>query len=215
MAIPKFLEDLAIISKLGDNPGADNGLSTSAFRAKFDEAALKIQTYMNEVLIPNLDMLVDVSALLNSILDKTLSVPDKAAEAKTVGEALAKKLDSTGGTMTGPLNVAAPTEEAHAANKGYVDSYVNSKHFFRNVTLTVAGWSADAPYKQTVTAQGITEEDRPIYGVVLSADTATATAEKEAFAMVDDLDTGANVVTFTCLEDKPEVALTIQMEVNR
>ena len=211
MAIPKFLEDLAIISKLGENPGADNGLSTSAFRAKFDEAALKIQKYMNEVLIPNLDMLVDVSALLNSILDKTLSVPDKAAEAKTVGEALAKKIDSTGGTMTGPLNVTAPTEEANAASKGYVDS----KHFFREVTLTVAGWSADAPYKQTVTAQGITEEDRPIYGVVLSADTATATAEKEAFAMVDDLDTGEGVVTFTCLEDKPEVALTIQMEVNR
>jgi hypothetical protein len=211
MAIPKFLEDLAIISKLGENPGADNGLSTSAFRAKFDEAGLKIQKYMNEVLIPNLDMIVDISALLNNILDKTLSAPDKAAEAKAVGEALAKKLDSAGGTMTGPLNVAAPTEEANAANKGYVDS----KHFFRDVTLTVAGWSADAPYKQTVTAQGITAEDRPIYGVVLSADAATATAEKEAFAKVDDLDTGAGVVTFTCLEDKPEVALNIQMEVNR
>jgi hypothetical protein len=211
MAIPKFLEDLAIISKLGENPGADNGLSTSAFRAKFDEAGLKIQKYMNEVLIPNLDMIVDISALLNNILDKTLSAPDKAAEAKAVGEALAKKLDSTGGTMTGPLNVADPAEETHAANKGYVDS----KHFFRDVTLTVAGWSADAPYKQTVTAQGITAEDRPIYGVVLSADAATATAEKEAFAKVDDLDTGAGVVTFTCLEDKPEVALNIQMEVNR
>lgn len=211
MAIPKFLEDLAIISKLGENPGADNGLSTSAFRAKFDEAGLKIQEYMNEVLIPNLDALVDVSALLNSILDKTLSKVDKAAEAKAVGDALAKKLDSTGGTMTGPLNVAVPAEETHAANKGYVDS----KHFFRDVTLTAAGWSAAAPYTQTVTAQGITEEDRPIYGVALSADAATAMAEKEAFAMVDDMDTGAGVVTFTCLEEKPAVALNIQMEVNR
>lgn len=119
-----------------------------------------------------------------------------------------KGMDMSGNAIN---NLANPLNSGDAANKGYVDS----KHFFREVTLTVAGWSADAPYKQTVTAQGITEEDRPIYGVVLSANTATATAEKEAFAMVDDLDTGAGVVTFTCLEEKPEVPLTVQMEVNR
>lgn len=119
-------------------------------------------------------------------------------------------------------NLANPLNAGDAANKDYVDfeiaaakKYTDDKHFFRDVTLTVAGWSADAPCKQTVTAQGITAEDRPGYGVVLSADKDTALAEKEAFAMVDDLDTGEGVVTFTCLEDKPEVALTIQMEVNR
>ena len=132
------------------------------------------------------------------------------------GMAMQGNINMNGNSLSG---IKTPETADDAANKGYVDSYVdsyvNSKHFFRNVTLTVAGWSADAPYKQTVTAQGITTEDRPVYGVVLSADAATATAEKEAFAMVDDLDTGTNVVTFTCLEEKPEVALTIQMEVNR
>jgi hypothetical protein len=119
-------------------------------------------------------------------------------------------------------NLANPLNAGDAVNKDYVDfeiaaakKYTDDKHFFRDVTLTVAGWSADAPYKQTVTANGITTEDRPIYGVVLSADTATATAEKEAFAMVDDLDTADGSVTFTCFEDKPAVNLTIQMEVNR
>lgn len=52
MAIPKFLEDLLIISKLGDNPGADNGLSSSGLREKFDEAGVKIQKYINDTLIP-------------------------------------------------------------------------------------------------------------------------------------------------------------------
>lgn len=54
MAIPKFLEDLLIISKLGDNPGADNGLSSSGLRGKFDEAGVKIQKYINDTLIPSL-----------------------------------------------------------------------------------------------------------------------------------------------------------------
>lgn len=52
MAIPRFDEDLAIISKLGDNPGSDNNLTTDAFRAKFDEGPQKIQKFLNNVLIP-------------------------------------------------------------------------------------------------------------------------------------------------------------------
>lgn len=127
-----------------------------------------------------------------------------------------KGMDMSGNAIK---NLANPLNPGDAANKGYVDrtvnEYVDSKHFFRDVTLTAAGWSAAAPYTQTVTAQGITAEDRPIYGVVLSVDKATAMAEKEAFAMVDDLDTDAGAVTFTCLEEKPSVALNIQMEVNR
>ena len=108
--------------------------------------------------------------------------------------------------------IKTPEADDEAANKGYVDS----KRFVPpNVVLSAAGWSAEAPYTQTVAVAGILETDRPHYGVVLSEDRETALAEKEAFAMVDDLDTGANVVTFTCLEDKPDVALTIQMEVNR
>ena len=53
--ITKLTQDLAVISKLGDNPGSENNLSTAALRAKFDEAALIIQRYINEVLVPALD----------------------------------------------------------------------------------------------------------------------------------------------------------------
>lgn len=88
MAIEKLSADLSIISKLGDYPLADDGLEPDQFKAKFDEAGKLIKQYINEVLIPSLDELVDVDALLKGILDTTLTKADKAANAKATGTAL-------------------------------------------------------------------------------------------------------------------------------
>lgn len=88
MAIEKLIADLNIISKLGDYPLADDGLEPDQFKAKFDEAGKLIKQYINEVLIPSLDELVDVDALLRGILDTTLTKEDKAANAKATGTAL-------------------------------------------------------------------------------------------------------------------------------
>lgn len=54
MDFRKLTDDLNIISALGDNPNADNTLTPSGLKAKFDEAALKIKHFLNEVLIPDL-----------------------------------------------------------------------------------------------------------------------------------------------------------------
>ena len=88
MAIEKLSADLEIISKLGDYPLADDGLEPDQFKARFDEAGKLIKQYINEVLIPSLDELVDVDALLKGILDTTLTKADKAANAKATGTAL-------------------------------------------------------------------------------------------------------------------------------
>ncbi|MGM9549834.1 MAG: hypothetical protein ACI3V5_08315, partial [Faecousia sp.] len=90
MAIPKFESDMDIISKLGNYPRVDNGLSPDGFKGKFDIAGRLIKDYINNVLIPQLDMLVDVQALLDGILDTSLSKADKAAAAKAVGDGLRK-----------------------------------------------------------------------------------------------------------------------------
>ena len=57
MSFPKLDKDLAIISKLGDNPNIDDGLSAEALKAKFDEAAQILQKFLNEDLIAELDRL--------------------------------------------------------------------------------------------------------------------------------------------------------------
>lgn len=88
MAIPEFMVDMNIISKLGEYPGSDNGLTSQGFKAQFDKAGLFIKEYINTILLPELNMMVDVEALLNGILDETLTQPDKAAPAKKVGDIL-------------------------------------------------------------------------------------------------------------------------------
>ena len=88
MALKRLLPDLSIISKLGKNPGLDDGLSEEQFKAKFDEAANIIKDYLNNYLIPEVEKTVDVDSLLSDILDVTLSKADKAANAAATGEVI-------------------------------------------------------------------------------------------------------------------------------
>lgn len=97
-----------------------------------------------------------------------------------------------------------------------VSASLESKLKRFSFVLTVNDWVGDkAPYKQTVGIEGILSTDRPHYGPVYSEDTTTMMAEKEAWMLVDDLDTADGSVTVTCLEDKPETNVTVQMEVHR
>lgn len=54
MSIPKLIQDLNIIQKLSDLPNSSDGLSADELKAKFDEGANLIQTWLNETLIPAL-----------------------------------------------------------------------------------------------------------------------------------------------------------------
>ena len=125
--------------------------------------------------------------------------------AKAAAEAA---LSRAGGAVTGPMTVQEPAEDANPATKAYVDN----KHMCLEVTLLADQWSDEEPYTQTLAVEGILSTDQPHFGVVY---TENWEAEKETFALVDQLETADGIVTFTCFEDRPEADLTIQMEVNR
>ena len=124
-----------------------------------------------------------------------------------------------GDTMEGELNLGGfritglgtPSAVKDAATKGYVDS----RRAAWTVALPAEGWTGVGPYVQSIAVDGITGTDSPHYGVVLSGTTEEKLARKEAFGYIDQLETADGAITFTCLEDKPEVSLTIQLEVNR
>jgi hypothetical protein len=118
-------------------------------------------------------------------------------------------LPRSGGAMTGPLEVLGPTAEGHAASKGYVDA----KHYSARVELPAAGWTGSGPYAQEIADTAILASDCPHYGVVYTA--GNVEAEKEAFALVDELEAVDGKLIFRCYGDKPESDLTVQLEVNR
>ncbi len=82
-------------------------------------------------------------------------------------------------------------------------------------TLTSSDWSSTAPYTQTVTVTGILTTDNPVIDVVLSTTTSTALNQLEAWGNVSKIVTGTDSITATCLEDKPEVDIPIQIKVVR
>ena len=55
MAITTSTDDLNIIAALDDEPNDVGGLTPAQLKAKFDEAVLALQTYINTTLIPLLD----------------------------------------------------------------------------------------------------------------------------------------------------------------
>jgi hypothetical protein len=132
-------------------------------------------------------------------------------EAKAAGEAAENAQAAAENAQVAAENAQAAAENAEKNAK----DYAGSLHKLLTVAVPASGWSASAPYTQTIAVQGILATDTPHYSVAYSADTETALAQKEAFAMVDDLDTSNGSVKFTCFEEKPEVNLTIQLEVNR
>jgi hypothetical protein len=132
-------------------------------------------------------------------------------EAKAAGEAAENAQVAAENAQVAAENAQAAAENAEKNAK----DYAGSLHKLFNVNLPASGWSGSAPYTQTVSVSGILSSDTPHYGVAYSSNAETALAQKEAFAMVDDLDTSNGRVKFTCFEEKPEVNLTIQLEVNR
>ena len=336
MAIKGLETDLQIISRLGDNPGLEQGLSAAQLRAKFDEAAEIIKEYINNYLVNEINKLGDVDFLLSDFLDDTLYQQGKAADAKAVYYAVNKLrelfsrtvhqgdyvLDYDGnfaasvsgessvrisggiGVMVGNLfalnvgtgvdvelkggsvgqnrndlivvraqrdatgnlsfNLAAVTGQAttsEAKDPGYTQGDINAdasvrefplyrvklagydivaieplfasektlekqiqdvrndaanSHMGKNAVLAADAWQGDkAPYIQTVIVEGVSVEDKPHVGPMYEADFETRKEQRMAWACVTDGNAIDGAMVFTCDDEKPEIDLPLQIEVNR
>ena len=203
----------------------NNGVITLYSYGSMPDVDCEIQATISEVMGEGL-ILGNVFTVTNAQADYAQTDSSKADFIKNKPDAAIKKSQETadsgkkiaeaampkdGGNFLGPVTVQTPTENNNPATKVYVDE----KHKVFTVNLTAAGWTGDGPYTQTVAVEGILATDMPHYSLVYDANQDTRLSQKEAFACVDDLDTGDGSVTFTCFEERPEADLHIQMEVNR
>ena len=134
------------------------------------------------------------------------------AAANAAAEEAGKCVAKAGDTMTGNLSIPEPTEDAHAATKGYVDSIVAGTKV--PVTLTAAGWTGSGPYKQSVAVAGLASSMRVIVYPAYGDDDAANISMKEACACVSYAKSNSGNIIFTCLEDKPSVDITAIVEVH-
>lgn len=113
--------------------------------------------------------------------------------------------------LTDKPHVSTPTEDTNAANKKYVDD--KRKTFTTTLSATWVG--SAAPYTQNVSISGVLATDAPHVTPDYSTALATALAQREAWSMVSYAEAVAGGIKFTCLEDKPTIAIPIQIEVMR
>ena len=86
---------------------------------------------------------------------------------------------------------------------------------FYTVSLPASGWTGNGPYTQAVSVAGILADDRPIFGPIYSGTNDEKIEQSIMAGFVSECDTAAGSVTFTALLAKPEVDLTMQLEVIR
>lgn len=119
-------------------------------------------------------------------------------------------LGAVGGKVT---NLATPTNNTDATNKEYVDTKATVYSYTASLSTTWTGTSA--PYTQSISISGILSTDKPHITPVYSTTNATAILEKKAWNCISKAETSAGKITFTCFEEKPTQALSLQIEVIR
>ena len=82
-------------------------------------------------------------------------------------------------------------------------------------TATIGtNWSGSSPpYTQDVSVVGLSSNDVTIVDAVLSSTSEVAKSQLEAWACISKIETGTDKITVTCLEEKPTIAIPIQLEV--
>lgn len=122
-------------------------------------------------------------------------------------------------TLSNGLTFNASIYNGRAYDDTEIRTTLFSKASTANYSATFLsnGWSATAPYSQTVSVQGILVTDVPIVDVDLSGveTSDTGIALKEAWNFIDRVTAENGTVTAYCYEEKPTVNVPIVLKVVR
>ena len=168
--------------------------------------------------------LLQLIATAKAAGDKAKEAADNAQTAADDAQTSANNAQAAADdAQTTADNALTAAGDAQTAAVNESKEYTDSKHSTFTATLTINDWEGDAaPYTQTIVIRdaekpekGILETDKPHISPVYDKDQETRLAQREAWMMVCDAETGDGEIVFTCFEDKPATAVPIQIEVNR
>ena len=124
------------------------------------------------------------------------------------GGSMQGEVNMAGNTLTG---LAEPQADSDAATKAYTDNRLQIK----TGVLRKTNWSAVAPYKQTISLNGVGIKDyiklAPDYTKQYESDLLI----KEAWPCISYAYGGSNMVVVMCLEEKPTVNVPVIIEIIR
>ena len=118
--------------------------------------------------------------------------------------------NASGGTATGGIGTEQIANGAITSSK--VNADARTKYFY--VTIPTDWDGTAAPYSRSLAVDGILATDIPKVFFFAPADFADLEAQQEAFAMLYDVESANDTITFYAKE-KPEVPFTVMIEVNR
>lgn len=154
-----------------------------------------------------------------SVYEFALNAGYEGTEAELAQQLITPGLPLSGGTMSGSIAMAGngitglqdPVLNTDAATKAYVDR----RRQLLVLSLSASVWSDTAPYVLKMGASSVLVSDwlraEPVYTGVLETDLAI----REAAHRISYVTAMNKSISFTCLETKPEIDLTMMVEVLR
>lgn len=143
---------------------------------------------------------------------------DSALAAAQAAQTTANAANASASTANSAAKAAQTTANSAASAAAAAQTTANGKasRAQYSATLTTSGWSSSAPYTQSVTISGVLAADTPVVDLNMSGATADTAADiQAAWACVGRIVTAANKITAYCYEEKPTVALPLNILVVR
>lgn len=135
------------------------------------------------------------------------SALDAKANTADVDAALALKADQS--ALATKANTA-DVEAALAQLMPVINGKATAKSW-DDIEIPVSGWSASAPYTQTVTVNGMLATYNPDADIKFT-DNTTIETEESYYSCVKRITTGANSITLVCPDEKPAGTFHIRLK---
>ena len=182
MALSKLGADVENISALDDLPNDNDGLSATELKALFDKAGVDIKAFLNDVLIPELEVAIDAAA--SGIAQAETLSGDKLTD----NSIMANKLSSLEGAQAVTTDVVrdyAITQQKLSSAlqtllSGHTSSITSLTNGMQtmNTNLTQAISNLQSATETTTNALSVNKQDKAItYTVTLTAGQNTWTAQ--------------------------------------